>query len=327
MHTNCRPTYPTPWKEELEAIAKKHDNGRPFHNETNTLPSAFCDEVHWFSERFLTWLEKEYAPECSTFVRTYKNWIGTQPYPAEKSFRGWFSDETSPSPHGGYPGAQWWFETSPQGRVSATLPQLKVAYLRCEELRQKRMEEERIAKEKHDTAERIAKESMIRQVRIANTLIQADIIVQEEERHKAKQLYQEKYAHYKKCLKESLRMRHYASYVKDGEIYPETWQPGFSMDIQRQMSRELGTAAIDKVISEFQRDPEMTRRIETLQREWQEAKAREKKEEEERKAELMARAIVQEQERQKASAPKEESKSWLQKTMRLFNPTSNSPTT
>ncbi len=324
MHTSCTPTYPSPWKEELEAIAKKHDNGKPFNN-SDQLTSEFCDDVLAFSERFLAWLEKEYAPECSTFVRTYKNSTGfSTPSPREKSFRGWFADEISPTPHGGWPGATWYFETSLQGRACKTLPQLKIAYLRCVEVRQKRMEEERTAKEKRDAAARIAKEKHDKALRIVKTLLQADLIVQEEERHTANQLYQEKYVHYKQCLKDSLRMRHYTSYVRDGEIYPESWEPGFSMDIKRQMIRELGPAAVDKVIREFQRDPEITRRIETLQREWKEAKARENQEEEERKAALLASAIVQEQERQKASAPKEESKSWLQ---RIFNPTSKSSST
>jgi hypothetical protein len=351
MHTNCTPTYPSPWKEELETIAKKHDNGKPFNNSDQLTP-GFCDEVLAFSERFLAWLEKEYAPECSTFERTYKHWTGVLPQPREKSFRGWFADETSPTPHGGWPGATWYFETSLQGRACKTLPQLKIAYQRCEELRQKRMEEERIAKERQDTEdalrqafwlakektrlkraeeERFAKEKQDAAIRSARMLIIADEKIRQEEA----QIREEKYARYKRLLSNSLQMRHYASYVKDGEIYPESWEPGFSMDIKRQMIRELGTAAVDKVISEFQRNPEMTRRIETLQREWKEAKIREKKEEEDRKAhekyeeeernaELLARAIVREQERLKASAPKEEQKSFLHK---LFNPFSSSSST
>jgi hypothetical protein len=86
------------------------------------------------------WLKKTYPKECSEFVRSYAHWSGLRPSPPEKGLDGWLADETAPAPHGGWPGCQWAWDTSPAGRMSKITPALCRAYQICVQKRKETLQ-------------------------------------------------------------------------------------------------------------------------------------------------------------------------------------------
>jgi hypothetical protein len=110
-------------------------------------PSEFYDEFFLISANARKELKEAYPDIHPTFKRTYKNWVGPTPSSEEYGFDIWFSDEIRPYPHGGYPGAQYAWETSPPGLMLAHLSAFQKAYRIFEEKKQeKKQEKERTQK-------------------------------------------------------------------------------------------------------------------------------------------------------------------------------------
>jgi len=222
-------------------------------------------------ENAKAWLKKMYPKECSEFVRSYAHWSGLRPSPPERGLDGWLADETAPAPHGGWPGCQWAWDTSPAGRMSKITPALCRAYQICV---QKRKET--------DAAAEAAKQKKLQLATAAQRFREAE----DSRKADMRRVWIQR-------LCDSLSMHYFPVRVIKGARRPAEWLPAFNQEVLDRMDRTFEKALANEIYAEAfavskSRADEMIRK----HREEEEAAelAREK-----RRARLLAEAMLEAQ--------------------------------
>jgi hypothetical protein len=114
----------------------------------------FQVEVNALDKRIRDWMKKDFPEEANSeqlfWVSGIMGW-GMTPiknYGLDK----WIAERIRPADHGGYPGAQWGYDTSIPGQITKLSSALSEAYWKCkskqEETRKKNEEEEKRHREK-----------------------------------------------------------------------------------------------------------------------------------------------------------------------------------
>ncbi len=118
-----------PFKEEVQGLRAKYKVG---------VTQEFYNEFCLLKAKIVSWLKKEYTMEVNDkelFRDNGKNLAGPcvidNNAPQNIGLDAWLNAELRPSPHGGYPGAQWYYDTSNTGVLTRTVPALVQAYHLC----------------------------------------------------------------------------------------------------------------------------------------------------------------------------------------------------
>ena len=204
-----------PVKDAVDTLRKKY--GYPlkyYHDPTSNtggrpgVSDAFYAEFTTLSSNIIAYLKKEFPIETAdsaVFRDNLQNLVNPFGMVAQTGLDAWIGAETRPEPHGGYPGCQWIYETSPSGRVAKTVPTLVRAYTMCVSAKAARTEKEvRFAESK-----RIAEEK------------------QKAKDDAAKLAYQRKVSHYTKLLCDSLGIHYFPERIIRGVRRPAEWLPSF----------------------------------------------------------------------------------------------------
>ena len=143
-----------PFKEVVETLRKKYGYPLKYFNDptSNTggrpgVTEEFYKEFTVLSSNIIEYLKKEFPVETTDGKLFYKAPHPETPYNPGNPFSGglesWIGAQTKPEPHYGYPGCQWFYETSNTGRVAKTVPTLLSAYTMCVSARKVRLEKEK----------------------------------------------------------------------------------------------------------------------------------------------------------------------------------------
>ena len=149
------------FQEEVEALQLKFKCYPPqatYQQQTDYL-TQFQVAVNAVDKKIRDWLKKEFPSETGQnglFRDSGGNTVGfgvDYNQPCYKGLDPWLNECVRPTPHGGYPGAQWGFDTSVQGQLSKLCPALVRAYHLCKEEkeRKRKLAEEAKKKEEEET--------------------------------------------------------------------------------------------------------------------------------------------------------------------------------
>lgn len=150
------------FEKDVQEINTKYNLPRivPINNTNPELTGNFYSEVLTLCEKIKAWLKTEFPEEIRDetlfHVMTTQGGYGctTQKiYGLEE----WISARTKPADHGGYPGAQWGYDTSERGRCDKLVPAIWEAYTKCKTLKDKKQKKKE-AEEALEAARRKAKE-------------------------------------------------------------------------------------------------------------------------------------------------------------------------
>ena len=260
-----------PFKEVVETLRKKYGYPLKYFNDptSNTggrpgVTEEFYKEFTVLSSNIIEYLKKEFPVE-TTDGKLFN--VG--------DLTSWIGEQIRPAPHYGYPGCQWFYETSNTGRVAKTVPTLLSAYTMCVSARKVRLEKESKAKAAAEAKEKA----------LAEAKAKADA------ENKVKRIaYEKKVSHYTKLLCDSLEMHYFPEQIVKGVRKPARWLPDFNCDlvtaVKREFGDEQGARLIDSAYSQSREKG--TEMLVKFQKEQEEKRWIE----EERKATILARAMV-----------------------------------
>ena len=260
-----------PFKEVVETLRKKYGYPLKYFNDptSNTggrpgVTEEFYKEFTVLSSNIIEYLKKEFPVE-TTDGKLFN--VG--------DLTSWIGEQIRPAPHYGYPGCQWFYETSNTGRVAKTVPTLLSAYTMCVSARKVRLEKESKAKAAAEAKEKA----------LAEAKAKADA------ENKVKRIaYEKKVSHYTKLLCDSLEMHYFPERIVKGVRKPARWLPDFNCDlvtaVKREFGDEQGARLIDSAYSQSREKG--TEMLVKFQKEQEEKRWIE----EERKATILARAMV-----------------------------------
>jgi hypothetical protein len=156
------------FKTDVEALQEKYKTyplmpgGMRHHDAThykqqNDFVEAFYREVLSLDEKIRAWLKKEYPDETNNKTLFWAD--GSYPYggtPIENyGLDKWIQKTCKPADHGGYPGAQWAFDCSIQGKLTKLCPALQQAYWKCKAGREEKEKEK--ARQEEESNQRLEK--------------------------------------------------------------------------------------------------------------------------------------------------------------------------
>lgn len=214
LHEKCEPLRGKPWSDGIHL--------------------AFCKV--W--EEVQTWLEKEYPEECAKLQRSYKNWFGPWPSPPEKGLRPFLSDEAAPSPHGGWPGEQWYRETSPHGQTVLRVQALMNAYNKV-----KAMRDEADARK---AAEEKKRQEFLEEQRKKRLAWET----QQKEQERQAQLHREAmFKLFIPKLCDSLILRKQPARIVRGLVKPAEWVVAFDETVLRELDRQCNPKLADDIFA------------------------------------------------------------------------------
>ena len=260
-----------PFKEVVETLRKKYGYPLKYFNDptSNTggrpgVTEEFYKEFTVLSSNIIEYLKKEFPVE-TTDGKLFN--VG--------DLTSWIGEQIRPAPHYGYPGCQWFYETSNTGRVAKTVPTLLSAYTMCVSARKVRLEKESKAKAAAEAKEKA----------LAEAKAKADA-----EKKVKRIAYEKKVSHYTKLLCDSLEMHYFPEQIVKGVRKPARWLPDFNCDlvtaVKREFGDEQGARLIDSAYSQSREKG--TEMLVKFQKEQEEKRWIE----EERKATILARAMV-----------------------------------
>jgi hypothetical protein len=153
------------FKEEVEALQEKyskfppgtglHKDDATRYKEQNDFVEKFYGDVLSLDQTIRDWLKKEYPEETNDKTLFWGE--GYYPYggtPVESyGLDVWVRKTCKPADHGGYPGAQWGFDCSIQGKLTKLCPALSQAYRICKTAREEKIKKKE-AEEKRKQEER-----------------------------------------------------------------------------------------------------------------------------------------------------------------------------
>ena len=275
-----------PFKEVVETLRKKYGYPLKYFNDptSNTggrpgVTEEFYKEFTVLSSNIIEYLKKEFPVETTDGklfnVQLPPRTLFNPGNPFSGGLESWIGAQTKPEPHYGYPGCQWFYETSNTGRVAKTVPTLLSAYTMCVSARKVRLEKESKAKAAAEAKEKA----------LAEAKAKADA-----EKKVKRIAYEKKVSHYTKLLCDSLEMHYFPERIVKGVRKPARWLPDFNCDlvsaVKREFGDEQGARLIDSAYSQSREKG--TEMLVKFQKEQEEKRWIE----EERKATILARAMV-----------------------------------
>lgn len=267
-----------PFTEEVLALKAKYKAG---------VSQEYYNEFCLLKAKIISWLKKEFTMEVNDkdlFRDNGKNLAGPCYIdcnaPQNIGLDAWLTAELRPSPHGGFPGAQWYYDTSNTGVLTRTVPLLLQAYHKCLEKKKKtdeirKHEQEQTRKQQIEYAKRRQEEEEKRRKEELN-IRKKQIKIAEE---------------YKNTLINSLHLKYLPQ--------EKTYKPAFNEQLCNKIYQQMGKEWFDHIYDAVIRETKVQRK--QMVAEHKANLERQKWEEEERKAKLLAKAIVE------AQAAKEES--------------------